>query len=66
MDFGMCRAKTAPGTYQQLRIIGNQGVLPFHDRDLVLNGVVWLEQLLRQHPNTTFCFVKDLEHRSII
>lgn len=57
--------KTAPGIYQQLRIIGNQRVLPFHDRDLVLNGVIWLEQLLRQYPNTTFCFVKDLEHRSM-
>jgi hypothetical protein len=46
--------------YKQLVIIGDEDVIPFHDREIVLYGTEWLRQLLAQQPDPQFCFVRDL------
>ena len=44
-----------------LRIIGNERVIAFHDREVVLEGVNWLEKKIATLPEQTmFSFVKDL------
>jgi len=35
-------------------------VLPFHDREIVLNGVDWLHQMLEENRGKRFCFVREL------
>jgi peptidoglycan/xylan/chitin deacetylase (PgdA/CDA1 family) len=36
----------APSTSGPLTVLGNEDVVPFHDRDLVLNGAGWLRALI--------------------
>lgn len=43
-----------------LLIQDNENVLAFHDRELVLYGVSWLEDRLKAHSGKEFIFVKDL------
>ena len=44
-----------------VRIVDEGHVLAFHDRDLVLKGVEWLDRNLSKFSgNYDFCFVKDL------
>lgn len=43
-----------------VRILGEENVTSFHDRELVLNGVGWLRKLLSDQPGMNYCFVKDL------
>lgn len=43
-----------------LTAIPNERVSAFHDRELVLHGTMWLEALLQEKRDRTFCFVKDL------
>jgi peptidoglycan/xylan/chitin deacetylase (PgdA/CDA1 family) len=51
---------TPPRAHPDLRIIGNQGVLAFHDREIVREGVGWLRAQLAEHRGQRFCFVRDL------
>jgi len=51
---------TANDTQNGLRILGEKDVLAFHDRELVLEGVGWLEKKLTQQTDMTYCFVRDL------
>ncbi len=51
---------TPPRSHPQLRIIGNEGVLPFHDREIVLEGTRWLERQMEALSGRRFCFVRDL------
>jgi peptidoglycan/xylan/chitin deacetylase (PgdA/CDA1 family) len=51
---------TGNDTKNGIRILGDEQVLAFHDRELVLEGVNWLENKLVQQPDVTYCFVKDL------
>lgn len=44
----------------QMVIIGDEQVLPFHDRDIVFNGVEWLRQLIANQEGKRFCFVREL------
>ena len=45
----------------EIRIVGNDHVIDFHDRELVLFGVNWLEKKIALVPEKEeFCFVKDL------
>ena len=46
--------------YKQMVIIGDERVVPFHDREIVLYGIEWLRQLLAKQQNKQFCFVKEL------
>lgn len=51
---------TPPRQAGAMTVVGNENVLPFHDRELVLQGIGWLENVLRQNRDKQFCFVKDL------
>ena len=42
------------------RVIGADQVLPFHDRELVVFGIGWLETALRRLPRPPNRFVRDL------
>jgi peptidoglycan/xylan/chitin deacetylase (PgdA/CDA1 family) len=50
----------APGVRQQMTVVGNERVVPFHDRDLVLGGVDWLVRTIDRMQPAAFCFVRDL------
>lgn len=52
--------QTPPRQYETLQILGNEQVLAFHDRELVLEGVGWLEKTLQAHADKAFCFVREL------
>jgi len=55
-----CQLKTQPDC-SGIRCIGNDNVIAFHDRELVLNGTDWLKYKLSELPdNTTYCFIKEL------
>jgi peptidoglycan/xylan/chitin deacetylase (PgdA/CDA1 family) len=41
-------------------ILSNEGVLDFHDRDVVLNGHDWLERLISKGHGAEFVFVREL------
>jgi hypothetical protein len=41
-------------------IIGDEDVVPFHDRDIVLNGVGWLRRLIDNQGDRRFCFIREL------
>ena len=43
------------------RVIGDDHVIPFHDRELVEQGIGWLEAKLRQLPRPPNRFVRELE-----
>lgn len=43
-----------------LVVLGNDDVVPFHDRDLVLNGVGWLRSLIDRHGAVQWCSVGEL------
>jgi len=53
---------TTPREATGIRIIGNERVADFHDRDVVTGGVAWLERLIGRHGNEgrAFVFVRDL------
>jgi peptidoglycan/xylan/chitin deacetylase (PgdA/CDA1 family) len=45
----------------EINIIGNESVIDFHDREIVLEGVEWLKRKLESLPeDTEFVFVKEL------
>lgn len=43
-----------------IRAVGNEQIVAFHDRELVLKGVAWLENLLSMYSGVEYCFVKEL------
>ena len=49
-----------PGRCGSLTVLGNEDVIAFHDRDLVLNGSEWLQALMARDPHTRFCSVAQL------
>ncbi len=52
--------QTSPQTGAGLVILGNEHVIPFHDREIVLNGLEWLKQLLVDQQDNQCCLVKEL------
>ena len=45
----------------EINIIGNESVIDFHDREIVLEGTKWLKRKLESLPeHTEFVFVKEL------
>ena len=44
-------------------IIGDEGVTPFHDREIVFDGIEWLRQVLIEQQHNQFCFVQELGER---
>jgi len=53
-----CRTKAC--THGDMVVIGDERVIPFHDRDLVVNGPEWLGHLLVSQSGKRLCFVRDL------
>ena len=51
---------TEPGSSERMLVLGNKDTIPFHDRELVLYGTEWLQDLLEQHKDNKFVFVKNL------
>ena len=54
--------QTSQRRYKQVMVIGNEQIIPFHDREIVLYGVKWLKPVL-QKQHERFCFVKELGER---
>jgi peptidoglycan/xylan/chitin deacetylase (PgdA/CDA1 family) len=55
---------TAPASGAPLSFVGDGDVVPFHDRDLVLHGLDWLEQRIDREGSVQFCFVRELAERA--
>lgn len=51
---------TRPARLGNLVVLGNEDVVPFHDRDLVLNGVDWLRTLIHRQNGARCCSVAEL------
>lgn len=53
---------TTPRVAHGIRIVGNERVDAFHDRDIALGGVAWLRARVATAAETgaRFCFVRDL------
>jgi peptidoglycan/xylan/chitin deacetylase (PgdA/CDA1 family) len=49
-----------PREHPQLAVIGNENVVAFHDREIVLEGLNWLKLTLESHREHSFRFVRDL------
>lgn len=58
LRFVSCRAE--PREVAGVRVLGNIDTVAFHDRELVLEGVGWLERVLNGRPGARFCTVRDL------
>jgi peptidoglycan/xylan/chitin deacetylase (PgdA/CDA1 family) len=56
-----------PGRVNGMTVLRTEDVVAFHDRDVVLNGVGWLQSLIARDAHTRFCSVAKLaagrEHR---
>ena len=47
-------------TKNGMRILGEENVFAFHDRELILEGTDYLRNFLLKQPDTQYCFVKEL------
>lgn len=52
--------QTDASEYGSLKIFSNEKVIAFHDKELVEEGLVWLENLLQSQKNKKYVFVKEL------
>lgn len=51
---------TPPRSVDGIQVLGNQDVIAFHDRDLVLDGLAWLENVLLDHSGTKLVTIREL------
>jgi hypothetical protein len=51
---------TSRSIFGNIIIIGDENVVPLHDRDIVLNGVDWLERLIENQRSRQFYFIREL------
>jgi peptidoglycan/xylan/chitin deacetylase (PgdA/CDA1 family) len=51
---------TSPAVMGNVVVLGNENVVPFHDRDLVLHGVDWLRALIHRQQGARCCSVAEL------
>jgi len=49
-----------PRPHPRLTLIGNERVVAFHDREIVMGGTGWLRAQLDVQRERRFCFVRDL------
>ncbi len=47
-------------TINGLRVLGNNNIVTFHDREIVLSGKEWLQDMLVQNAGRSFVFVDEL------
>jgi peptidoglycan/xylan/chitin deacetylase (PgdA/CDA1 family) len=60
LGFGVINCQTQGRAEAGLRIVGNDDVAAFHDREVVLYGLEWLENMLCAHAGKDFVFVDEL------
>lgn len=60
LGFTLVNCQTQSHSSNGLRIIGNDQVEAFHDREPALYGFEWLEERLRMHAGKEFVFVDEL------
>lgn len=60
LGFTLINCQTQQRSETGLRIVGNDEVVTFHDREPVLYGLAWLEALLHTHAGRKFVFVDEL------
>lgn len=53
-----CNTKST--AVNSVRILGDENVFAFHDRDIMLGGTGWLENQLRAKNGVEYCFVSEL------
>lgn len=58
--FRLINCATESRDVSGLRIIGNENVAAFHDREVVLLGIHWFEQLLASHADKETVFIHEL------
>lgn len=51
---------TKPDKSGTLLVLGNEDVVPFHDRDLVMNGAGWLRALIDRQRGVRCCSIAEL------
>ncbi|MFH1023628.1 MAG: polysaccharide deacetylase family protein [Planctomycetota bacterium] len=56
-----CQA--TPRRENGMTIVGNEGIVPFHDRDIVMNGTQLLERKIRELTGREFVFVREAGRR---
>lgn len=59
LGFKVINCATESRITRGLRIVGNESVFAFHDREVMLYGISWLEDLILKHIRRNFVFVKD-------
>jgi hypothetical protein len=52
--------RTAPTIKGNITIIGNQNVIPFHDRDIIINGQQWFDSLINDNKKFKKIFICEL------
>ena len=60
LGFTLVNCHTSRRANTGLRIIGNEGVVAFHDREPVLFGMEWFEAMLRKYADCKFVFIDEL------
>jgi peptidoglycan/xylan/chitin deacetylase (PgdA/CDA1 family) len=58
LRFVSCKAD--PGERQGIFILGEGSTIPFHDRDIVMQGIDWFSRLLETHAGRQLVSVADL------
>jgi peptidoglycan/xylan/chitin deacetylase (PgdA/CDA1 family) len=56
----LINCNTKSGTVNSIRILGDENVFAFHDRDIMLGGTEWLGKQLRAKSDVEYCFVSEL------
>jgi peptidoglycan/xylan/chitin deacetylase (PgdA/CDA1 family) len=51
---------TENGNRHDVRILSNQNVFAFHDKEIVEIGMPWLESVIKAHQNKKFVFIREL------
>jgi len=60
IGFTLVNCQTNRKSKGNIRILDNENVIAFHDREPMLYGMEWLERLLRSHGGHKFVFVDEL------
>lgn len=55
--------QTKEGRQDGMIVVGNNDVIAFHDRDIVLNDGSWLDRLISHHKDSGFVFIRELGER---
>lgn len=60
VGFRVINCMTKNRNINNIRIIDNENIVAFHDREIILYGVGWLIAVLKKYESMTFVAVKDI------